>query len=238
MLLASGSARNETIDRHLACILAGIAGALNGAAFYAVGFFSANMTGNVSVLSDHIVLGDMSNSVFYSCIILTFIAGACLSTLIINAGVRRGYRGAYALAVLAEAGLLAVLGCAVMLLPDAAKTMCFVQGLAFVMGLQNAASTRISDARVRTTHVSGIATDIGIGLALLLDDARHSKLADDMRAAKARLGLHLVTILSFLAGGIIGIVIYRAAGPAVMWVASAILAMVAAGAFRKISKTR
>jgi uncharacterized membrane protein YoaK (UPF0700 family) len=32
----------------------------------------------------------------------------------------------------------------------------------FLMGLQNAVVTRISNARVRTTHVSGTATDIGI----------------------------------------------------------------------------
>lgn len=35
------------------------------------------------------------------------------------------------------------------------------------MGMQNAAATRISSARVRTTHVSETATDIGIELGML-----------------------------------------------------------------------
>jgi uncharacterized membrane protein YoaK (UPF0700 family) len=37
-----------------------------------------------------------------------------------------------------------------------------ILGLSFLMGIQNAVVPRISDARVRTTHVSGMSTDIGI----------------------------------------------------------------------------
>ncbi|MGO8462711.1 DUF1275 family protein, partial [Rhizobium ruizarguesonis] len=44
-----------------------------------------------------------------------------------------------------------------------------VPGLAFLMGLQNAVVKRISDARVRTTHVSGMATDLGIELGIAFD---------------------------------------------------------------------
>ncbi len=51
MLIREGADRNDTIDLLLAGCLAGIAGALNTAAFYTVGFFSANMTGNVSARS-------------------------------------------------------------------------------------------------------------------------------------------------------------------------------------------
>ncbi len=54
MLVSQGATRNERVNLNLACSLALIAGALNAAAFYAVGFFAANMTGNVSALSDHL----------------------------------------------------------------------------------------------------------------------------------------------------------------------------------------
>lgn len=65
MLVQQGTARNERIDLNLACTLAAIAGALNASAFYSVGFFSANMTGNVSVLSDHIAIGQWWSGMFY-----------------------------------------------------------------------------------------------------------------------------------------------------------------------------
>ncbi|WP_200847882.1 DUF1275 family protein [Rhizobium sp. 18055] len=62
MLIRQGADRDELADR-LATSLAAVAGALNAAAFYAVGFFSANMTGNVSLLSDHVAIGDWLGAV-------------------------------------------------------------------------------------------------------------------------------------------------------------------------------
>ncbi|RYE56654.1 MAG: DUF1275 domain-containing protein, partial [Hyphomicrobiales bacterium] len=65
MLISQGAARNERINLNLACSLAMIAGALIAAAFYAVGFFSANMTGNVSSLSDHVATAQWGSAVFF-----------------------------------------------------------------------------------------------------------------------------------------------------------------------------
>jgi len=73
MLVRQGSHRNEKIDRGLAASLAAIAGALNASAFYAVGFFSANMTGNVSTLSDHLAVGQWLSALFYGGIVVAFV---------------------------------------------------------------------------------------------------------------------------------------------------------------------
>ena len=56
MLVHEGSARTDRIDERLAWSFAAIAGALNAAGFYAFGTYSANMTGNVSSLADHLGL--------------------------------------------------------------------------------------------------------------------------------------------------------------------------------------
>ena len=77
------------------------------------------------------------------------------------------------------------------------------------MGLQNAVVTRISNARVRTTHISGMATDIGIGLGLLLDMACGGERTAERETVLANLRLHGMTILCFLAGGLAGGLIYR-----------------------------
>lgn len=236
MLIRLGADRTDSIDLQLACILAAVAGALNAIAFYTVGFFSANMTGNVSTLSDHIAFAHWGPAAFCLAIVACFILGATAAGLMISRGQRRGDRGIYAKAILTEAVLLAGLDTALLCLPETWRAPATVLGLAFLMGLQNAAATRISDARVRTTHVSGMLTDIGIGIALLLDTAgrrtacennpeNSTENSTENRAdIRNRLRLHLTTVLGFLAGGIAGLLLYRAFGVAALWVITAVLA--------------
>jgi uncharacterized membrane protein YoaK (UPF0700 family) len=210
MLVREGIDRNETADRRLASILAAVAGALNAAAFFEVGFFSANMTGNVSTLSSRLAIGEWHTAAFYLSIVLAFILGAAGSTLMIHAGRRRTIPGIYAYSILVEAILLFALGAADLWLLEVWRTPVLVLGLAFLMGLQNAVVTRISGARVRTTHISGMATDIGIELATAFDILRGREVADVAAQNGRKLRLHLYTVLSFLLGGIAGVAIYRA----------------------------
>jgi len=223
MLIRQGKARSEDVDRRLASTLAAIAGALNATAFHAVGFFSANMTGNVSALSSDLALGNFSLAGFFLVIILVFISGAAISTLLINAGRRRQIFGIYAFSILTEAMLLALLGCAVLWLPHVQRVPTLILGLSFLMGLQNAVVTRISDARVRTTHASGLVTDIGIELATLIDIARGHELEHDAAPYRSRLRLHSQTVIAFLSGGICGVLIYRLIGDLLLLCAAALL---------------
>jgi uncharacterized membrane protein YoaK (UPF0700 family) len=227
MLIRQGEARSNEIDRRLACTLAAIAGALNTAAFHAVGFFSANMTGNVSAFSDHFAVGELLTGAFYLTIVLAFILGAAVSTLLINAGRRRQIHGIYAFSILAEALLMALLACADIGLPQAQRGPVLILGLSFLMGLQNAVVTRISDARVRTTHVSGMSTDIGIELGMLFDIARRRELDKDAGPYWTKLRLHGQTVLSFLAGGVAGVLIYQTIGNLLLFGAAALLLIIA-----------
>jgi uncharacterized membrane protein YoaK (UPF0700 family) len=236
MLLRQGDARRHDVDRRLACILAAIAGALNTAAFHAVGFFSANMTGNVSALSDHASAADWLVSAFYLSIVLAFIAGAGVSTLLINAGRRRQIRSIYAISILAEAILMAVLAMTELLITPHDRGPILILGLSFLMGIQNAVVTRISDARVRTTHVSGMSTDIGIELSMLLDIARGREPAEAAAPYRMRLRLHTQTVLSFLLGGIAGVLLYQAIGSQLLFATAALLFVIAGNAIIKAHK--
>ncbi|MHB1303800.1 MAG: YoaK family protein [Acidiphilium sp.] len=227
MLIRQGEQRDIRTDRRLACTLAAIAGALNTAAFHAVGFFSANMTGNVSSLSNHIALGNVLTGAFFLSIVATFIAGSTVSTLLINAGRRRQIHGIYAFSILSEAILLALLGCLDHWLPAADRGAVLILGLSFLMGLQNAVVTRISEARVRTTHVSGMVTDIGIEFGMLIDIALGRESTADRASYRARLRLHGQTVLAFLAGGILGVLIYLVIGTFLLVAAAAVLFVIA-----------
>lgn len=209
MLIHTGDARSVSVDLRLAAWLALLAGAINAAGFRSLGLFSGNMTGNVSALSDYLVLGNWTLAAWAVSLVVSFISGAFASALLIEVGRRRGIHGIYAYSILAEAGLLGVLAVIDLLLPATRADPLIIVGVAFVMGLQNAATTRISDSRVRTTHVTGIATDIGVELAILLGGARTTSGRDVVRD---RLALHALTLGAFLLGGVGGVLIYGALG--------------------------
>lgn len=233
MLIRSGEARSSDVDRRLAWSLAGIAGALNTAGFYAVGLYSSNMTGNVSGIADQLVLHGLALAATYLALVAAFIAGAAVSALLVNAGRRRQITGIYAFSILAEAMLLVLLALADLWLVDAGRGALLAYGLSFVMGLQNAVVTRISNARVRTTHVTGMVTDIGIELGNLADLAWQRRRPGrpgrprDAAYDRDKLLLHGVAVLSFLAGGVIGVLAYRGFGPYCLFGAAALLALLA-----------
>ncbi|GAB2909940.1 DUF1275 domain-containing protein [Paralcaligenes sp. KSB-10] len=230
MLIQQGAARSSYKDRRLACTLAAVAGALNTAAFQAVGFFSANMTGNVSALSDRAALGQWRTGVFYLVIVLAFILGSSVSTVLINAGRRRQINGIYAFSILTEAILMALLGYTDLRLAADYSGPTLILGLSFLMGLQNAVVTRISNARVRTTHVSGMSTDIGIELGMLFDIMRGRESPAQAARYKTKLRLHAETVASFLGGGVVGVLVYKTIGGwLLLGIAAWLLAIALAG---------
>jgi len=205
MLISIDEARTINTDSRLAFTLALVAGMLNTAAFEIVGFFSANMTGNVSSLSDNLAKANLSNGMLFLAVILLFITGAAFSTGIINSGRRRGIRTIFAINIFFEAIALLLLGIIEIWYPPAYPGLVLVFSLSFLMGLQNAVVTRISNARVRTTHVSGTATDIGIEIAMLFDVLRRKESVKDTLLYLQRLELHTSTLVAFFLGGVIGI---------------------------------
>lgn len=219
MLIRVGSERSETIDLFLAAALSSVAGALNAVGFLIAGSFTANMTGNVSAFADEIAGGDMSTALAFAGLVAAFICGAGAIALVIQTGERRRLRMIYALAVMIEAVFLLATG--FLFLSHRTDAVVLVVVLSFVMGLQNATTTMISKARVRTTHVSGMATDFGIELAALLaEDGRR-------RDALPKLKLHGLSLACFAGGGIAGALIFGLVGSWLFVLAAAILFVIA-----------
>ncbi len=225
--------REESADRRLAWSLATIAGAVNGAGFYVAGHYTSHMTGTVSLLSDALALGDVGEALIAIAVIAAFVAGAAVSTLLINRAQRRLPNGAYAFSLLAEAALLFLGGAVEALAPDGLRAPLLILGLSFTMGLQNAIVTRVSNARIRTTHVTGMVTDIGIELGQLLDrrlSPRDDGVAD---ADRRKLALHVPTVGGFLLGGIVGVIGYRVVGSLLLPLAGCLLIAIAVPAIAR-----
>src|SRR5699024_113476 len=77
--------------------------------------------------------------------------------------------------------------------------------LLFAMGLQNALVTYVSQSVVRTTHLTGIFTDLGIELSQLL----FYKKPEHRKVLKRSVFLKIMIIGSFSFGGIIGTLLYN-----------------------------
>ncbi|WP_379092011.1 YoaK family protein [Pedobacter sp. UC225_65] len=75
----------------------------------------------------------------------------------------------------------------------------FAGSLLFAMGLQNALVSVISGSVVRTTHLTGTFTDLGIDLAQL----KFSSLAQD-QTLFSRIKLRLAIIFCFIMGALVG----------------------------------
>lgn len=221
MLINVGDARTSNIDLVLAGLLSSIAGALNAVGFLIAGSFTSNMTGNISEFAEHIANGAIPLALSFLGLAVAFICGASIAALAIQAGRKRQLPSVYALAIAGEAIILLLFGTA-LAMSSAAETETFlVIVLSFVMGLQNAVTTMISRARVRTTHVSGMATDIGIGLAALVGGERSRP------DAASNLRLHSLTLASFAFGGFCGALSFQIFGNWVFALAAALLLLIA-----------
>jgi len=225
-----GTERSDAGDAQLGLTLCFVAGAMNAGGLLAVGQYTSHMSGIVSALADNLVLGRGNLIVVGLGSVLFFVAGAACSAFLINWGRRHHTPNQYALPLLFEAALLLGFGLIGHLrVHGPVFGVIAVPLLCFIMGLQNAIITKISRARIRTTHVTGMVTDLGIELGKLFyrnksGDEDHSPVIADRKKLKLLGSL----LSSFIIGGVVGALGFKYVGfPAV--VPLAILLLLLAG---------
>ena len=203
----TGQHRTASTNRLLGALLAFNAGAINAGGFLVVGMYTSHMTGFASMISDMLVLGSFTVAIGAAGALLAFVAGAACTAVLVNWARQNHLRSEYALPLLLEAGLLLVFGLLGATLnrqtPFAVPLTVLV--LAFTMGLQNALVSKISASQIRTTHMTGVITDMGIELGKLFywnQGARPPEL--QVRANRIKLRLYAMLLGAFLAGGVVG----------------------------------
>ena len=197
--------RSPEANLRLGLVLTFVAGATNAGGFLAVGSYTSHMTGIVSSVADDLVLGNITLALAGIVCLLAFVAGAMCTAVLVNWGLRQQLRSSYSLPLLLESGALFVFGLFGAAIATWSKLFVPVTVvlLCFIMGLQNAVITKISKAEIRTTHVTGLVTDLGIELGKLLYMNR-SQPGTPVRANRQRLRVHLVLVLGFFLGGLMG----------------------------------
>src|SRR3990167_8909261 len=155
----------------------------------------------------HLALGQMDLVKGALISVLSFLAGAAPPAIMINWARRRRSRHEFSAPLLLVAILMLAFGVlgAYHRVIGSSLIMTVVL-LCFIMGLQNAMITKVSNSVIRTTHVTGMVTDIGIELGRLLywnrtpDSPEHPAVRANLR----RLRLHLSLVLMFFLGGLLG----------------------------------
>lgn len=192
--------------------LALVAGYVN-----AVGFIGAqqhgltHVTGQVTKVGIELSKADLSATGRAALLVLWFFAGAVLSGAIIRRAEvsERGRR--YGVAMALEAGLLAAATSLLMNGHAWADNM-----VAMAAGLQNALATSYSGAVVRTTHMTGIVTDLGILIG-------HALRGHEPEWARMRLLAFLFG--GFFSGGVLGAVLFPFLGELALLPPAAALAL-------------
>ncbi|GBU09898.1 DUF1275 family protein [Gammaproteobacteria bacterium] len=203
----AGRKRSEAADLQLGFTLAFIAGAINAGGFLAVQQYTSHMTGIVSSVADNIVLGNQDLVLSGIGGLISFLLGASSSSIMVNYAKRHKMHSQYALPLLCESLLLLCFGFLGARLAnyDALFVPLTVMLLCFIMGLQNAMITKLSHSVIRTTHITGIITDIGIELGKLFY-WNASKTINLPKVLANRKHLKVLSLLAslFFLGGVIG----------------------------------
>lgn len=149
----------------------------------------SHLTGTSTFLSLALANQQTQEVMHLLLVMLSFVVGAAYSGVIIgNTALKLGRH--YSVALLTESLLLYI---SMLLLNDGSSAGHFFASAA--CGLQNAMTSTYSGAVVRTTHVSGLFTDLGVALGLRMRG---------QRADQRKIVLYLTLIAGFIFGGVAG----------------------------------
>nr|WP_145544848.1 YoaK family protein [Variovorax boronicumulans] len=190
----------------LGLLLAFNAGAINAGGFLVLHQYTSHMTGFTSQLADGLALGQGRLVLTALGALLAFVAGAAATAMLVNWGRQHRLDSIYALPLLCEALLMfpfGLMGAITLGWQTPFAVPLTVLLLSFIMGLQNAVGSKTSGGRVRTTHMTGNITDLGMELGKLLY-VNHASAPRRVRHDRAKLRLTTGLLASFLFGGMAG----------------------------------
>ncbi len=172
-----------------------------------------HLTGTTSLLAASVAAWDGPEMLHFGGVLCSFLLGTVVSGFIIqDSTLKLGRR--YGVALLMESALL----CAAVPLLQA-QSIYGIYSASCACGLQNAMMSTYSGTVVRTTHLSGMFTDLGIFLGHFIRG---------IPVDAKRLRLCVLIISGFFCGGVAGGVAFHGMGYAALYLPSGLIASVAA----------
>ena len=204
MLRHLGTKRTYGHNVKLATLLGITAGFVNAAGFLAFAVLTTNVTGHAALFAERIAMEDWKTARVVALWMFLFLAGAFISSLIVSR-LGRNQRYSYVIPILIEAGILLTVSLTGTRYDHSLVSKeLFAGSLLFAMGMQNSLVSIVSGSVVRTTHLTGTFTDLGIELAQVLQQNTPEK-----AALQKRIKLRCAIIFFFLCGALAGAYLFR-----------------------------
>jgi uncharacterized membrane protein YoaK (UPF0700 family) len=213
-----GKSRTLLHNLKLASLLSFVAGIVNVTGLFALQKLTTNVTGHFAFFADEMVKKNFSQAWVYLLYILAFFFGAFFSNLVVEIMTKKNPRFVNAVPASIELFILIFIA---FLNPHAISqnTNAIACSLLFAMGLQNALVTSLSNAVVRTTHLTGLFTDLGIELSQLF----FFKKEEQQKKLRSSIKLRVTIILFFFGGCIVGGLFYFLYGILSLLLAASVL---------------
>ncbi|WP_462266357.1 YoaK family protein [Mucilaginibacter sp.] len=206
MLKELKSDRTLSQNLMLASSTAFVAGMTNVAGVIAFLTFTSNVTGHVATLARHVVERNFHEILIFFVWLFAFFFGAFVASFLIWSFQRRSRYVAHAAPVVLEIILMvpiAVYGHQFYKETDTEREI-IIGAMLFCMGLQNSLASTISGGLIKTSHLSGLFTDLGSELAEWLHP--HTEKTEVLRN---KLYIRFTILGFYFFGGLVGAYLFN-----------------------------
>jgi uncharacterized membrane protein YoaK (UPF0700 family) len=201
MLRQSKGDRSLRENLMLASSTAMVSGMTNVVGLMAFLAFTTNVTGHVANLSKHIVEQNFGEILIFILWLFMFFAGAFLSSFIVRSLQDKSYYRAHSIPIIIE--ILVLLFVAIyghnFYRETQTEREIVIAVILFSMGLQNSLVSTISGGLIKSSHLTGLFTDLGSEVAEWL----HPN-AEKTEVVRNKIYIRLTVLAFYLLGGIIG----------------------------------
>jgi uncharacterized membrane protein YoaK (UPF0700 family) len=196
MFRHKGNRRTFLHNLRLASNLSFIAGIVNIAGVLSVATLTTNVTGHFAYFAEEISLKNYAKAITFILFIFFFLVGAFVCNTLIEIISKIKPRITHAFPMFIEVVVLTIVGLGYVTNQEYISYL-----LLFAMGIQNALVTQISQSVVRTTHLTGLFTDLGIELSQLFFYRKPEEKSRLRRSVFLRLSIIFFFFLGCVLGG-------------------------------------
>ena len=220
MFRHQGKNRTFIHNLRLATLLSFVAGIVNVTGVLSIQTLTTNVTGHFAYFAEEIMKRDYAAAITFFVFTIFFLLGAFTSNFLAELISRKHPNLSHVIPISLEMIVLisvGIFGAQSSLSSTEGKWIAF--SMLFAMGIQNSLVTKISQSTVRTTHLTGLFTDLGIELSQLF----FYKKPNEKKKLKTSIYLRLSIIIFFFIGCISGGFLYNLLEMKTLFVAATFL---------------
>jgi uncharacterized membrane protein YoaK (UPF0700 family) len=220
MFRHQGKNRTFIHNLRLATLLSFVAGIVNVTGVLSIQTLTTNVTGHFAYFAEEIMKRDYAAAITFLVFTIFFLLGAFTSNFLAELISKKHPNLSHVIPISLEMIVLISVG-----IFGAQSALSSIEGkwiafaMLFAMGIQNSLVTKISQSTVRTTHLTGLFTDLGIELSQLF----FYKKPEENKKLKTSIYLRLSIIIFFFIGCISGGFLYNLLEMKTLFVAATFL---------------